>query len=66
MIVTRVIVYEGEKDWIKHVLEKSLLKRESWFELAKGSIKMIREQITDDDMNAVEEWERYKKGEVDG
>ncbi len=49
MKVTRTIVYDGEEEWVRKTLEKSLLKKRGMkFRLPPfGTITLIREETED-------------------
>jgi hypothetical protein len=55
MKVTRLICYEGEDEWIRKTLEKSLLKKIGInFRVGFNTIKLLKEEVYGDNQGSGE------------
>jgi hypothetical protein len=53
MKVTRLICYEGEDEWIRKTLEKSLLKKIGInFRVGFNTIKLLKEEVYGDNQGS--------------
>jgi hypothetical protein len=63
MKVIRVICYEGEDEWIRKTLEKSLLKKVGVnFQMGFNKIKLLKEEIYGSDQGSGKNIESEDEG----
>ena len=64
MKVTRLITYEGEDEWVRKTLAKSLLKKTGvGLEFGINKIKLLKETVNGSDQGSWENTESKDEGE---